>query len=68
MKHILRIILYLFNVFIKIIIFFVSLALQIYVLWLSIYSVPHYYPLYIATVAISIIPITYVFNSSNNSS
>ena len=68
MKHILRIILYLFNVFIKIIIFFVSLALQIYVLWLSVYSVPHYYPLYAVTILVSFIPITYVFNSSNNSS
>ena len=68
MKHIFGIILNIVNVFIKFIIFMLSLFLQAYVIWLSIYSVPHLYPVYITTQLISLIPIVHIYNSSNNSS
>ena len=69
LKHVFKIVLNIFNVFTKVIIFLLSLAVQINIFWVSLFSAYDYgIVVHIVTICLSAIPIVHIYNSSNNSS
>ena len=70
MGHVFKLFINIINVIVKVIIFLTSFLLQFFILYLSIFSFPHYFTpaIYAFSLLIALFPVVHIYNSSNNSS